>query len=549
MSVENSQKAWSELASSSLLLKAVASWRVDPQEWLESAFDRLPETVRVNPLRQDSEWVEQWLKGVGADRIGWFKGPGSAWEMPFARGSAEGEVRELLKSLHETGRITRQEIVSMIPVLAMDISPGETVLDMCASPGSKTTQIAECLGDRGIVFANEISNSRANTLVSNVQRHASRSTIVINHDGRHIPKVPMEGFDKILVDVPCTGSATTRKNPEVWGKWSPKGGRSLHDLQINLLRKAVSLVRPGGVIVYSTCSLDPIENEAVVAEIIRTEKNLELLPVSEILPNLPGRGGFSSWPDIDDDAMPSDSLDLKKSMASPVEDEISESLKKCMRIWHDDVGGNGFFISVIKNSGNLPIMTQKPEFYKSPDEVKPDIQSSPQPISREIMDSLNDRWGNMPDNLWVRGKKILWANPQAEEIWSSERRVRNGRTSIPGKRWRPLNVLHLGREIARVRKGQPERISGKATLELSSLIKKGITEVTEDTIDSILHSQSLELEETGISENIRGGHILMSDTEAVPVWVGGKVTIMLNEKEVLIKKKQRNLEILSEDKS
>ena len=549
MSVEDSQKTWSELASSSLLLKAVASWRVDPQEWLESAFDRLPETVRVNPLRQDSEWVEQWLKSVGADRIGWFKGPGSAWEMPFARGSAEGEVRELLKSLHETGRITRQEVVSMIPVLAMDISPGETVLDMCASPGSKTTQIAECLGDRGIVFANEISNSRANTLVSNVQRHASRSTIVINHDGRHIPKVPMEGFDKILVDVPCTGSATTRKNPEVWGKWSPKGGRSLHDLQINLLRKAVSLVRPGGVIVYSTCSLDPIENEAVVAEIMRTEKNLELLQVSEILPNLPGRGGFSSWPDIDDDAMPSDSLDLKKSMASPVEDEISESLKKCMRIWHDDIGGSGFFISVIKNSGNLPIMTQKPEFYKSPEEVKPDIQSSPRPISRQILNSLNDRWGNMPDNLWMRGKKILWANSQAEEIWSSERRVRNGRTSIPGKRWRPLNVLHLGREIARVRKGQPERISGKATLELSSLISKGITEVTEDTIDSILHSQSLELEETGISENIRGGHIIMSDTEAVPVWVGGKVTIMLNEKEILIKKKQRNLEILSEDKS
>ena len=549
MSVEDSQKTWSELASSSLLLKAVASWRVDPQEWLESAFDRLPETVRVNPLRQDSEWVEQWLKSVGADRIGWFKGPGSAWEMPFARGSAEGEVRELLKSLHETGRITRQEVVSMIPVLAMDISPGETVLDMCASPGSKTTQIAECLGDRGIVFANEISNSRANTLVSNVQRHASRSTIVINHDGRHIPKVPMEGFDKILVDVPCTGSATTRKNPEVWGKWSPKGGRSLHDLQINLLRKAVSLVRPGGVIVYSTCSLDPIENEAVVAEIIRTEKNLELLQASEILPNLPGRGGFSSWPDIDDDAMPSDSLDLKKSMASPVEDEISESLKKCMRIWHDDIGGSGFFISVIKNSSNLPIMTQKPEFYKSPEEVKPDIQSSPRPISRQILNSLNDRWGNMPDNLWMRGKKILWANSQAEEIWSSERRVRNGRTSIPGKRWRPLNVLHLGREIARVRKGQPERISGKATLELSSLISKGITEVTEDTIDSILHSQSLELEETGISENIRGGHIIMSDTEAVPVWVGGKVTIMLNEKEILIKKKQRNLEILSEDKS
>ena len=547
--MEDSQKPWSDLASSSLLLKAVASWRVDPEEWLEGAFDRLPETVRVNPLRRDSAWVEQWLKDVGAHRIEWFIGPGSAWEMPFTRGSAEGEVRELLKSLHETGRITRQELVSMIPVLAMDIAPGELVLDMCASPGSKTTQIAECLGDSGIVFANEISNSRANTLVSNVQRHASRSAIVISHDGRYIPKVPMGGFDKILVDVPCTGSATTRKNPEVWGKWSPQGGRSLHDLQINLLRKAVKLVRPGGVVVYSTCSLDPIENEAVVAEVIRTEENLELLKVSEILPNLPGRAGFSSWPDIDDDAVPSVELDLKKSMSSPVDDYISESLKKCMRIWHDDIGGGGFFISVIKKSGNLPTSTQQPEFFKSPDEVKPDIKSSPQPISQEIMNSLNDRWGKMPDDLWMRGKKILWANPQAEEIWSTERRVRNGRTAIPGERWRPLKVLHLGREIARVRKGQPERISGKAAFELSSLMSKGITEVTEDTIDSILHSQSLELEETCISEDIRGGHILMSKTEAIPVWVGGKVTIMLNKKEILIKKKQRNLEIINENKS
>ena len=73
--MEDSQKPWSELASSSLLLKAVASWRVDPGEWIESAFERLPETVRVNPLRHDSEWVEQWLKDVGAVRIGWFKGP------------------------------------------------------------------------------------------------------------------------------------------------------------------------------------------------------------------------------------------------------------------------------------------------------------------------------------------------------------------------------------------------------------------------------------------------------------------------------------------
>ena len=100
--------------------------------------------------------------------------------------------------------------------------------------------------ERGVVFANEISNSRANTLVSNVHRHGSKSSVIINHDGRHLPNMPNHGFDKVLVDAPCTGSATTRKNPEVWQKWTPEGGRSLHDLQIELLRKAVRLTRPGG---------------------------------------------------------------------------------------------------------------------------------------------------------------------------------------------------------------------------------------------------------------------------------------------------------------
>ena len=89
------------------------------------------------------------------------QGPGTAWEMPFSRGLAEGKAREMLIALHETGRITRQEIVSMIPVLALQVSTGDYVLDMCASPGSKTTQISECLGE-GVVFANEISNSGQN---------------------------------------------------------------------------------------------------------------------------------------------------------------------------------------------------------------------------------------------------------------------------------------------------------------------------------------------------------------------------------------------------
>ena len=538
----DSHKTWSELASSSLLLKAVGNWRDDPEAWLEGSFNRLPETVRVNPLRADSEWVEKWLSDLGSLRVPWFSGPGSAWEMPFERGSADGEIREVLKALHETGRLTRQEIVSMIPVLAMELSPGEIVLDMCASPGSKTTQIAECLGESGVVFANEISNSRANTLVSNVQRHASRSVIVINHDGRHLPIIPKDGFHKILVDAPCTGSATTRKNPEIWGKWTPQGGRSLHNLQISLLRKAVRLVRPGGRIVYSTCSLDPVENEAVVAEILRTENNLKLIPASEILSDLPGREGFSSWEIMGDDAEPSEEFTLESSMKSPEDHTISRSLKNCMRIWNDDIGGGGFFISIMERLESESIESSEPEFYKSPEDVKEDIPSSPQPIGKDLMDRITDRWGEVPEELWVRGKKILWANPEVKEIWSSERTIKNGRTSIPGGRWRPLKVIHLGRDVAKIRKGELDRVVGKACVELSSFLTKGITVVEEDVIDSILQSQFLDKDEINLPEQIRGGHIIASKSDSVPIWVGGKVTLMLNQSEILIKLRQRGLE-------
>ena len=226
---------WRREAENSILLKSVSHWREKPERWFRGSYDRLPETVRVNPMSEEKDWVESWLSGIGANRIPWFSGPGSAWEMPFERGSAEEEVKSLMAALHETGRITRQEAVSMLPVLALDPTPGQIILDLCASPGSKTTQICEHLGDSGAVIANEVISGRVNTLVTNVQRHASRAVLVVQHDGRHMPRVPGFGFDGVLVDVPCTGSGTTRKNPDVWGKWRPSSGRSLHSLQYDLL--------------------------------------------------------------------------------------------------------------------------------------------------------------------------------------------------------------------------------------------------------------------------------------------------------------------------
>ena len=122
-------------------------------------------------------------------------------------------IRKILKALHDTGRITRQEAVSMLPVIALAPKPCYSPGSVCIT-GSKTTQICEHLGDSGVVIANEVVRGRVNTLVSNIQRHSSRTAVVVQHDGRHIPKVPSSGFDYVLADVPCTGSGTTRKNPK-----------------------------------------------------------------------------------------------------------------------------------------------------------------------------------------------------------------------------------------------------------------------------------------------------------------------------------------------
>ena len=533
------------MAQNSILLRAVSHWRKDAAGWLSGSFDRLPETVRVNPLRADCDWTEDWLESIGSQRITWFSGPGSAWAMPFDRGSAQGEIKEILKALHETGRLTRQEASSMLPVLALGAKQGDVVLDMCASPGSKTTQIAEHMGERGLVLANEVVNSRVNMLVTNVQRHGSRTVAVVHHDGRHIPRVPESGFDRILVDAPCTGSGTTRKNPDVWGKWLPSGGRSLHDLQLALLNKASVLVKPGGRVVYSTCSLDPVEDEAVVAEILRSSDVMSLLPVSPLLEGVPGEKGRMDWPNLNDDGEPSDE-DFPESMMPPKESEISEQLAHCMRVWNDSIDGGGFFLAVLEKSADAPQRpTPEVHTFLSPEDVKPDPGNSPQPLSESMASSIESTWGALPDDLWLRGKRLLLSTPEARIVWESERSRRGGRVRIPGNRWRPLKVMHLGLSAAQLRAGEVERVVAGASQVLGPHLPGASCEVDSALIDSLLEDGDALIEERHGLEGMRGGRILIDtqNGDCVPVWVGGRISLMLGSAERLLLTLQRGLTI------
>lgn len=156
----------------------------------------------------------------------------------------------------------------MIPPLALDVQPGHLVLDMCAAPGSKTTQMLEKMNNDGVVIGNDVEWKRANTLAHRSKRCCSASAMITNFDANFFPWLSLPtfyGFDRILCDVPCSADGTIRKNPRIWDTWSLQDGMAMHSRQLRILLHGMSLLKVDGLLVYSTCSLNPLENEAVVS--------------------------------------------------------------------------------------------------------------------------------------------------------------------------------------------------------------------------------------------------------------------------------------------
>ncbi|CAO0800591.1 unnamed protein product [Mucor circinelloides] len=279
----------------------------------------------------------------------------------------------------EAGNISRQEAVSMVPPLLMDIKPHQWVLDMCAAPGSKTAQIIEAVHSNdklnemptGLVVANDADYKRSHMLVHQSKRLQSPCFMATNHDGAHFPNihVPREDgapnpvgwqFDRVLCDVPCSGDGTIRKNEKIWNSWSPVAGLTLHSTQVQIFARGCQLVKLGGRIVYSTCSFNPIENEAVVAEVLRQTKGaIRLVDVSASLPELKRKPGLSTWKVTTKEGEFIESVEdikdmrqRKKHAAStfpPTAEEAKEmNLDRCLRIYPHQQDTGGFFVAVFE---------------------------------------------------------------------------------------------------------------------------------------------------------------------------------------------------------
>ncbi|KAJ3676926.1 hypothetical protein LUZ60_002650 [Juncus effusus] len=249
----------------------------------------------------------------------WYPG-NLAWHLNFSRNQlrknqALERFHEFLKQENEVGNITRQEAVSMVPPLFLNVLPEHHILDMCAAPGSKTFQLLEIIHNssrlgqlpEGLVVANDVDVKRCNLLIHQTKRMSTANLIVTNHEAQHFPCIHMEReegqvakshwlYDRVLCDVPCSGDGTLRKAPDIWRKWNTGMGNALHCLQVLIAMRGLSLLKVGGRMVYSTCSMNPVENEAVVAEILRRcNGSVELLDVSNELSGLVRRPGINTW--------------------------------------------------------------------------------------------------------------------------------------------------------------------------------------------------------------------------------------------------------------
>lgn len=225
---------------------------------------------------------------------------------------------------HLLGYYYIQELSSMLPIIALKPQPHEKILDLCASPGSKTTQTASEMGNTGLIIANEKSLGRIKILASNLERCGVTNTIITLEDGiklcKELHKEKIK-FDKILVDAPCSGEGTLRSSLATYRMWSINTVKALSKIQRKLFSSAFEILENGGQIIYSTCTHAPEEDEEIVDYALKEFK--EKIKIEQIKIPVVSRPGIQKWK----------------------EKEYSEEVKYACRIYPHDNNTEGFFLT------------------------------------------------------------------------------------------------------------------------------------------------------------------------------------------------------------
>eukprot|EP00398_MALV-I-01_sp_L67-1_P000490 gene491-507_t len=440
----------------------------DEEEWqkfLASLKAHLPAAIRFSPpsaKRLRDELITGLSKvsgidGLKSEELQWFSDK-LAWQWTVLdRRAIRKEpglvaLKEFLFREEVLGTLSRQEAVSMIPPIFLGVQSHHNVLDMCAAPGSKTTQMLEAShwgldldkqgsahphnDAKGIVIANDVDWKRAHMLAHQVQRMGAPSTVVVNTDAQFFPILKKEDgteflFDRILCDVPCSGDGTLRKQPAIWNKWSRMGGNGLHFRQYTILIRGLCLLKPGGRLVYSTCSLNPIEDEAVIAGALSFfGSDVKLVPPPE-LPGMNGREGKKSWKvpkwcdnadgyyDSHEDVPEELKFKMKKTLWPPTDQAVLDQLPLSRRFLPHVMDTGGFFVATFERVSGFA----KPED-ALPQKEDEEEEAVSEPASPEPTEEKSEEKSEQKNVESGDGKKKEWV-PMSRKEKRERKRSKN----------------------------------------------------------------------------------------------------------------------------
>lgn len=242
--------------------------------------------LRANILKTSVESLREFLE------FPWRETPFS----PFGTYIPEDVESPGNSPLHHCGAYYIQEPSAMSAVTLLAPSQGDLVLDLCAAPGGKSTQTGMYLGGKGLLWSNEIVKSRASVLLSNIERMGIRNAVVTSESPEKLCEKLRGCFDKVLVDAPCSGEGMFRKEPQALEQWSREHVLSCAERQFNILESAKLALKPGGELVYSTCTFSPEENEGVIERFLKANPNFKVLKTEESFGTKTPQGGVRIFP-------------------------------------------------------------------------------------------------------------------------------------------------------------------------------------------------------------------------------------------------------------
>ncbi len=294
-------------------------------------------SLRINTLS---------LEPTGAAALMPFLGAPIPWQRAgyyYGDDAISGAIRPGKHPLHEAGAYYIQEASAMLPASLCPPQPGERVLDLCAAPGGKATQLAAALQGEGLLVANEIHPTRATVLAQNLERMGVRNALVTNATPDELAERFPAFFDRIVVDAPCSGEGMFRKEPDAVTMWSPENVALCAARQADILEAAARMLRPGGTLTYSTCTFAPAENEGVVMDFLLKHNDFSIIPSEE--PEVARAraaglldGGEPAW--------------VEHADAYPA--ATREAVRLTYRVLPHHADGEGHFAALLRRAGEPP---------------------------------------------------------------------------------------------------------------------------------------------------------------------------------------------------